>query len=131
MAKRRRSEKIELSVPKRKDSLPAIAIGPTPVVLREGNVRTLSMAFLADLEEHYREKGRAIFDYILQNRPEQYFAALVALTKVHRVEADIRHQDVNKPRNMEEILQRLEEKGGPRMREAFERYLVSLKPEHS
>jgi hypothetical protein len=60
----------------------AASIAPPvePVVVRTGNVRVLSAAFLGDLQRHYEEKGYKIFDYILQHEPLAYFQAAPIVT---------------------------------------------------
>ena len=65
-----------------------------PVVDRQAsNVQVLSGKFLGDFQRHYDEKGYKIFDWVLQTNPLAYFTALVGLSKVVRVEADITHRD--------------------------------------
>jgi hypothetical protein len=120
----------ELVLPDKKERrVPEVTIGSRPTLLRrDGSARSLSMAFLGRLEEHYLEKGAAIFDYVLEHHPLEYFKAIVALSKVVRIEADVKHIDARKPQTVEEILQRVEEKTGPQGRALFERYLAAVKP---
>jgi hypothetical protein len=124
--------KQELIVPEKKEErrVPEIAIGGAkPMLLRrDGSARSLSMAFLSELERHYETKGVAIFDYVYEHHPLEYFKALVALSKVVRIEADVQHTDMRKPQTVDEILQRVEEKTGTRGRALFEKYLAAIKP---
>jgi hypothetical protein len=64
-----------------------------PVVVRQdSNVQVISGKFLGDFQRHYDEKGYKIFDWIFETNPLAYFTALVGLSKVVRVEADITHR---------------------------------------
>ncbi|HWX36606.1 MAG TPA: hypothetical protein VNZ53_55480, partial [Steroidobacteraceae bacterium] len=58
------------------------------------------------------EKGYKIFDWVLETNPLAYFTALVSLSKIVRVRADVSHRDGSKPRSVDEILQRVEEQNG-------------------
>ena len=65
-----------------------------PIVRSVGNARTLSSKFLGDLQRQYDEKGYKIFDRVLETNPLAYFTALVGLSKIVRVPADVSHRDV-------------------------------------
>jgi hypothetical protein len=86
-------------------------------------VRVLSAAFLGDLQHHYEEKGYKIFDYIFENDPRAYFQALVGLSKVVRIEADVTTRQAEKPKSREEILARIEAETGKAGRIAFEKFM--------
>jgi hypothetical protein len=57
-----------------------------------------------------------------------YFTALVGLSKIVRVEADITHRDGSKPKSLDEILERVEEQTGKEGRAAFEKFLAKVRP---
>ena len=96
-----------------------------PVVVRQdSNVQVISGKFLGDFQRHYDEKGYKIFDWVLETNPLAYFTALVGLSKIVRVEADITHREGSKPKGLDEILERVEEQTGKEGRAAF----VSVDP---
>jgi hypothetical protein len=74
-----------------------------------------------DFQRHYDEKGYN-FDWVLETNPLAYFTALVGLSKIVRVPADVSHRDGSKPRSVDEILQRVEEQTGKEGRAAFEKF---------
>ena len=76
-----------------------------PVVVRQdSNVQVISGKFLGDFQRHYDEKGYKIFDWVFETNPLAYFNALVGLSKIVRVQADVTHRDGSKPRSIDEIL---------------------------
>jgi hypothetical protein len=65
-----------------------------PVVVRQNsNVQVISGKFLGDFQRHYDEKGYKIFDWVLETNPLAYFTALVGLSKIVGVQADVTHRD--------------------------------------
>jgi hypothetical protein len=92
---------------------------------RPGDVVILSGAFLGDLYRHYEEKGHKVIDHVLEVAPLEYFKALVTVSRVHRIDANVTHRDGDKPRTLEEILDRVEQKVGPEGRKRFMKYLAA------
>ena len=92
------------------------------------NVQVLNGNFLGDLQRDYDEKGYEIFDWVLETHPLEYFKALVKLSKIVRVEADVTHWDGAKPRSLDEIFQKVEEQTGQKGRAAFEKFLAKVRP---
>jgi hypothetical protein len=92
------------------------------------NARTLSSKFLGDLQRQYDEKGYEVIEWVYENHPLKYFLALVALSQVIRVEADVIHRDGSKSQNIDEILDRVEQQSGPHGRDAFAKFLEKIKP---
>jgi hypothetical protein len=109
---------------------PAVQDGiKNPVVVRQdSNVQVIGGKFLGDFQRHYNEKGYKIFDWVLETNPLAYFTALVGLSKIVRVPADVSHRDGSKPRSVDEILQRVEEQNGKEGRAAFEKFLAKVRP---
>jgi hypothetical protein len=56
-------------------------------------VQVISGKFLGDFQRHYDEKGYKIFDWVFETNPLAYFTALVGLSKIVRVPADVSHWD--------------------------------------
>jgi len=99
-----------------------------PVVIRQAsNVQVLNGKFLRDLQRDYDEKGYEIFDWVLETHPLEYFKALVQLSKIVRVEADVTHWDGAKPRSIYDILQKVEEQTGQKGRAAFKKFLAKVR----
>ena len=61
-----------------------------PVLVNGGQtVKSLSAAFLADLEDDWRQHGKQIFSVLRDKYPQAYFGGLVALSKVIRWEVGV------------------------------------------
>jgi hypothetical protein len=94
-----------------------------PLLLSGGQVvKTLSIAFLADFEQHWRKHGRAVLDRLAEKCPQAYFAGAVALGKSIRWETA--EEDLSGGgMTPEEIMDKLEQRVGPEGRKLFERFL--------
>ena len=75
-----------------------------------------------------RRDTRSSIGY-LETNPLAYFTALVGLSKIVRVQADVTHRDGSKPKSsIDEILERVEEQTGKEGRAAFEKFLAKVRP---
>ena len=63
-----------------------------------------------------------MFDRVIADRPEVFLQAMVKLALVHRVEVG-GPKAFDKPRTVEEALDQLEGRVGPRGRREFEKFL--------
>jgi hypothetical protein len=110
---------------KRKDEV-AIGMGggPYPLVplLGARNIRTLSARFIADLQEHWEKNGMSALDEVRQKFPDRYVDNYVMLSRVIRLEADVKHS-LAKPKTVDEALAELEGKVGTQGRRKFEKFL--------
>jgi hypothetical protein len=91
-----------------------------PVLLKGGEtVKSLSTAFLADLEEDWRAHGKKVFPVLREKYPQAYFGGLVALAKMIRWETA---EEMLSGGGMtpEEIMDKLEQRVGPEGRKLFE-----------
>jgi hypothetical protein len=94
-----------------------------PVLLKGGEtVKSLSAAFLADLEEDWRAHGKKVFPVLREKHPQAYFGGLVALAKMIRWET-AEEMLSNGGMTPEEIMEKLEERVGPEGRKIFEDFL--------
>jgi hypothetical protein len=95
----------------------------TPLLLHGGQVvKTLSVAFLADFEQHWRTHGRKVLDILAEKYPQAYFGGVVALAKSIRWETA--EEDLSGGgMTPEEIMEKLEQRVGPEGRKLFERFL--------
>ena len=89
------------------------------------NVRTLSAAFIADLQEDWEKYGTQILELMREKFPDLYFASIVKLAQIVRIEADVSLKEP-KPKTIEEVLQRVEHETGVEGRRAFEGFLKKM-----
>jgi hypothetical protein len=109
----------------KKDAEIAVIPG-NPLVLRGArNVRTLSAAFIADLQEDWEKYGTQILELMREKFPDLYFASIVKLAQIVRIEADVSLKEP-KPKTIEEVLQRVEHETGVEGRRAFEGFLKKM-----
>jgi hypothetical protein len=93
--------------------------GREPFLVNGGNtVKALSAAFLADLEDDWRQSGKKIFPILREKHPQAYFSGLVALSRVIRWEAG--ETAFDRTLTLDEIMDRLEQRVGPEGRKLFE-----------
>jgi hypothetical protein len=90
-----------------------------------GSRNKLSEDFLCDLQEDWEQHGREILQIMREKFPEIYFQSMVKLALVHRVEVG-EPKAFDKPRTVEEALDQLEQKVGPRGRREFEKFLRKM-----
>ena len=85
-------------------------------------VKTLSIGFLADLEEDWRAHGKKVFPVLREKFPQAYFGGFVALSKMIRWETA---EEMLSGGSMtpDEIIEKLEQRVGPEGRRLFERFL--------
>ena len=112
----------------RKRQLPAnaeVAVYRTtePILINGGQtVKSLSAAFLADLEQHWRTHKTKILDVLADKYPQAYFAGLVTLSKVIRWEVGMAGE-FDRSLTPDEIMVKLEQRVGPEGRKLFEKFL--------
>jgi hypothetical protein len=85
-------------------------------------VKTLSIGFLADLEEDWRAHGKKVFPVLREKYPQAYFGGLVALSKVIKWDANDTAM-FDQTLTPEQIMDKLEQRVGPEGRKLFERFL--------
>ena len=85
-----------------------------PVLLKGGEtVKSLSTAFLADLEEDWRNHGKEIFPILRKKYPQAYFQGIVSLARIIRW--DVESTDAfDRTMTPEQIMDVLEERVGPK-----------------
>ena len=85
-----------------------ILTGGRPLVLNDApNGRALSSEFLMDFATHYHTDGKGIFAKIYRDFPTHYWAGLITLAKVLKIEIG-KPNDFERPSTKEEALDRLE-----------------------
>lgn len=84
-------------------------------------IKTLSAAFLIDLEEDWRAHGKSIFRVLREKYPQAYFSGLVALSKIVRLE-DLT-PELDRGLTPDEIMAKLEQRVGPEGKRLFEKFM--------
>ena len=94
-----------------------------PLLIEGGQlVKSLSIGFMADLEEDWRAHGKKIFEVLREKYPQAYFAGFVALSKVVKWDQNDSAM-FDQTMSPEQIMDKLEERVGPEGRKLFERFL--------
>ena len=94
-----------------------------PILINGGQtVKSLSAAFLADLEDDWRAHGKEVFPILRQKFPQAYFASLVALSKVIRWEVGMAGE-FDRSLTPDEIMDKLEKRVGPEGKKLFEKFM--------
>jgi hypothetical protein len=97
-----------------------------PILLKGGGtVKSLSAAFLADLEQDWLAHGKEIFPVLREKYPQAYFQGIVSLARIIRWEVGPAGR-FDRPRTPEEIMDKLEKSVGPEGRKLFEQFIVKL-----
>ncbi len=94
-----------------------------PLLVNGGQVaKTLSLAFLADLQEDWIAHGKKVFPVLREKFPQAYFGGFVDLSKMIRWETA---EEMLSGGSMtpDEIIEKLEQRVGPEGRRLFERFL--------
>jgi hypothetical protein len=107
---------------------PEIIFSPgRPLVLNDApNGRALSSEFLTDFATHYHTDGKGIFAEIYKNHPTHYWAGLITLAKLLKIEIGKPH-DFDRPSSRDEALDRLERRAGPAARKMLEQFLEQVR----
>jgi hypothetical protein len=101
----------------------AVRANVEPILLRGGSaVKSLSAAFLADLEADWHAHGAEIFPVLRGKYPQAYFQGIVSLARIIHWEVGA-VGSYDRPSSPEEILNKLEERVGPEGRRLFEEFL--------
>ena len=94
-----------------------------PVLLKGGEtVKSLSTAFLADLEEDWRQHGKEIFPVLREKYPQAYFQGIVSLARIIRWDVDPTRA-FDRTLTPDQIMDKLEERVGPEGRKLFEKFI--------
>jgi hypothetical protein len=107
----------------RPDAEVAVSGHVEPLLLHGGRVvKTLSVVFLADFEQHWRTHGKKVLDILAEKYPQAYFGGAVALAKTIRWDTGTEEM-FDGAMTPEEIMDKLEQRVGPKGRKLFEQFL--------
>jgi hypothetical protein len=94
-----------------------------PLLLDGGQVvKSLSVGFLMDFEQHWRTHGKKVLDILAEKYPQAYFGGAVALAKTIRWDTGTEEM-FDGAMTPEEIMDKLEQRVGPKGRKLFEQFL--------
>ena len=96
-----------------------------PMPNAEGSIRSLSLQFLLDFEQHWRIHGSEVLDRLAEQQPAAYFAGAVSLAKVMRIELG-KPEEFDRPMTPEEIIDKLEQRIGHEGRVIFENFVREI-----
>jgi hypothetical protein len=97
-----------------------------PILLKGGGtVKSLSAAFLADLEQDWLAHGKEIFPVLREKYPQAYFQGIVSLARIIRWEVGPAGT-FDQPCTAEEIMDKLEKRVGPEGRKLFEQFMAKV-----
>ena len=107
----------------RPDAEVAVSGHVEPLLLDGGQVvKSLSVGFLMDFEQHWRTHGKKVLDILAEKYPQAYFGGAVALAKTIRWDTGTEEM-FDGAMTPEEIMDKLEQRVGPKGRKLFEQFL--------
>ena len=95
-----------------------------PVLVNGGaTIKSMSAAFMADVERAWRKHGAKVLDVLAEKYPQAFFGGMVAMTKVIRWETATDAGGFDRAMTPDEIMDKLEKRVGPKGRKLFEQFL--------
>jgi hypothetical protein len=95
-----------------------------PVLVNGGaTIKSMSAAFMADVERAWRNHGAKVLDVLAEKYPQAFFGGMVAMTKVIRWETATDAGGFDRAMTPDEIMDKLEKRVGPEGRKLFEQFL--------
>jgi hypothetical protein len=95
-----------------------------PVLVNGGaTIKSMSAAFMADVERAWRQHGAKVLDVLAEKYPQAFFGGMVAMTKVIRWETATDAGGFDRAMTPDEIMDKLEKRVGPEGRKLFEQFL--------
>jgi hypothetical protein len=92
-----------------------------PVLVNGGaTIKSMSAAFMADVERAWRKHGPQVLDVLAEKYPQAFFGGMVAMTKVIRWETGADAASFSRTLTPDQIMDKLEERVGPEGRKLFE-----------
>ena len=96
-----------------------------PMPNAEGSIRSLSLQFLLDFEQHWGIHGTEVLNRLAEEQPATYFAGAVSLAKVMRIELG-KPGEFERRATPEEIIDKLEQRIGHEGRVIFENFVREI-----
>jgi hypothetical protein len=89
------------------------------------DIREVSGQFFVSLGNVWEQRGDEILHRVADKHPELYFAGMIKLAQVTKIEVG-QPNDFARLGSKETIIQRLEERSGPEARKLFEKFVRDL-----
>ena len=89
------------------------------------DIREISGQFFVSLFDVWQQRGDEILDRVADKHPELYFAGMIKLCQVTKVELGS-PGDFTRLGNKQEIIEKLERKAGPEARKLFEKFIKDV-----
>lgn len=90
------------------------------------DIREVSGEFFLSVQDVWRERGNEILHRVADSYPELFFAGMIKLCQVIKVEVGS-PADFAKLGNKQQIIEKLEQKAGPQARKLFEKFVEDVK----
>jgi hypothetical protein len=95
-----------------------------PVLVNGGaTIKSMSAAFMVDVERAWRKHGPKILDVLAEKYPQAFFSGMVAMSKVIRWETGADAASFSRTLTPDEVMDKLEERVGPEGRKLFEQFI--------
>ena len=95
-----------------------------PVLVNGGaTIKSMSAAFMADVERVWRKHGPKVLDVLTEKHPQAFFGGMVAMSKIVRWETTTDDTGFRRTMTPDEIMDKLEERVGPEGRKLFEQFI--------
>jgi hypothetical protein len=100
------------------------------LLLGRGRLKKVDAAFLEAYCQHFQEVGHGIFQKMYEQQPSKYFEGLIALAKAG-LPLHVKHEigrvgEFDGPSKVDQVLDKMEERGGPAAREMLKRMLDQI-----
>src|SRR5512144_2164307 len=89
------------------------------------DIREVSGEFFLSVQDAWSKYGDEILEKVARNFPELFFAGMIKLAQVTKIEIG-QPNDFARLGSKEDIIQRLEERSGPEARKLFEKFVRDL-----
>jgi hypothetical protein len=89
------------------------------------DVRMISGRFLASFQDLWERRGDEILDRVADEHPELILLSQIKLASVTRIEVSD-PGDFSKLKSEQEIVEKLEERAGPKARKLFEKFIEEM-----
>ena len=95
-----------------------------PVLVNGGaTIKSMSAAFMADVERVWRKHGPKVLDVLAEKHPQAFFGGMVAMSKIVRWDTTTDDTGFRRTMTPDEIMDKLEERVGPEGRKLFEQFI--------
>jgi hypothetical protein len=95
-----------------------------PVLVNGGaTIKSMSAAFMADVERAWRKHGPKVLDVLAEKHPQALFGGMVAMSKIVRWDTTTDDTRFSRTLTPDQIMDKLEERVGPEGRKLFEKFI--------